>query len=208
MKPINHFKSKNISQSPSISTNQDGMALLSIVLMLLVVIGLVSMTASKTTILETKMLFNMQDKQRSLLAADSAALYAWKQIKGGVDIKQLINNDVHPGYYVLGDKIQNITKSASDWDSIENVVSWPWDDDTKRFEIPEQLGGTTNPMKLISNPQYIVGMQNAVVRKGTSDYRCIPLSIIGASKGGTTQTRTLIELKTVPQSTCYHEKIK
>ena len=205
MKYKNNFSEQKLSKSP---TRQSGMALLGIVLMMMVIIGLVSMTASKTTLLETKMVFNMQDKQRSLLAADSAALYGWKKVQQGVDIKKVINNTAQAGYYVLGDKIPNTAKSDIEWDTLENVVSWPWEDGAKRFVIPEQLGGSENPMKLISNPQYIIGMHNPILRKGSTNHYCIPMSIIGASKGGTTQTRTLIELKTVPSSTCYFEKIK
>lgn len=201
----NNIRNQNISNLPS---RQKGMALISTVLMMMVVVSLVTLTASKTTTLETKMVFNMQDKQRSLLAADSAALYGWTQVQAGVDIKEMINNTTQAGYYVLGDKIPNTAKSDTDWDSLENVVSWPWDDSDKRFEIPAQLGGTANPMKLMSKPQYIVGMHNPILRKGTANHRCIPMSIIGASKGGTSQSRTLIELKAVPTSTCYFEKIK
>lgn len=205
MKYKNYYKHQNLSRCPS---KQSGMALLGIVLMLMVVVGLVSMTASKTTILETKMVFNMQDKQRSLLAADSAALYAWHKIQDEVDFKKIINNAAEAGYYVLGDNIPNTAKSATDWDTLENVTSWPWEDGAKRFEIPEQLGGTNNPMKLQTNPQYIIGMHDPILRKGSSNHYCIPISIIGASKGGTNQTRTLIEMKAVPSSSCYYEKIK
>jgi len=198
-------------QFKSLPSKQGGIALLGLVLVLLVVVGLLSMTSAKNTVLETKMVFNLQDKQRSILAADSAAQYAWEQVKKDADIKKVINNG-NDGYYILGDAITagvgGGTKIESDWDNNENVVSWPWQDSNQRFEIPAQLGGTSNPMKLIDTPQYTVGMHNSVIRKGTSNYRCLPISIIGASQGGTTQTRTLIELKTIPKSTCFHEKIK
>ena len=202
-------QSKNMSKRALIiPSKQKGMALMSIVLIMLTVVSLASLSASKTTILETKMVFNMQDKQRSLLAADSAALYGWEQIRTNVNIKNMINNSAHAGYYVLGDKVPNTAKSGVDWNALENVVSWPWDNIAKRFEIPAQLGGAKNPMKLLSKPQYIAGMHNSILRKGSADQLCIPMSIIGASKGGVSQTRTLIELKAIPTSTCYFEKIK
>jgi len=209
-----NYKNKAISKVTSIPSSipskQGGAALLGVVLIILVVVSLLSLTASKTTIMETKMVFNMQDKQRSLLAADSAALYAWEQVQLGVDLKKMIDNENEAGFYILGDTItvKDKAKTAVDWNLIENVVSWPWQDDTKRFEIPLQLGGSDNPMRLVSTPQYTVGMQNSVWRKGTSDYHCIPMSVIGASQGGLAQTRTLIELKIMPKSTCYHEKVK
>ena len=122
----------------------------------------------------------------------------------------MIDNENEAGFYILGDTITTAgnAKIAEDWNTLDNVVSWPWEDNTKRFEIPSQLGGTDNPMKLVTTPQYAVGMHNDIWRKGTSDYHCIPLSVIGASQGGTVQTRTLIELKVMPSSTCYHKKIK
>jgi len=152
----------------------------------------------------------LQDKQRSLLAADSAALYAWEQTRADLDvkIKDIIDNNNHPGYYVLGNKITSTEKTGNDWDDIENVTSWPWEDNSKRFVLPQQLGGTTNPMKLQANPQYTIGMHNPVLRKGTANFKCIPVSIIGASKGGIATTRTLIELNAIPKSGCFHDKIK
>jgi len=201
---IKHKKITFLSSRPS---KQKGMALLGVVLMLLVVIGLISVTASRTTVLETKMIFNMQDKQRSLMAADSAAIFGWNQIKTGVEIPLVVNNDDQPGYYVLGDEVITTAKSNDDWNLNKNVMSWPWEDGTKRFMLSEQLGGTENPMKLNANPQYSIGLHNPVLRKGTSEYHCIPMTVIGASKGGSTQTRTLIELKTIPKNTCYHEKV-
>ena len=210
MKSNINVKYRKRSRSASMPSKQSGIALLGIVLVLMVVVGLLSMTSAKNTILETKMVFNLQDKQRSLTAADSAAQYGWEQIQKDFDIKKVINNDTEAGFYVLGDAIalESGTKSGNDWNANENVMTWPWLDIKKRFEIPAQLGGNANPMKLVAMPQYTVGMHNSILRKGTSNYRCIPMSIIGASQGGTTQTRTLIELNTIPKSTCYHEKIK
>lgn len=205
MKYKNKFKPRMISERPSM---QRGMALLSIVLVMMVIIGIGSMTASKMNILETKMVFNMQEKQRSLVAADSAATYGWEQIKIGVDIKKVIDNAAQPGYYVLGNKIPNTTKSDVDWNALGNVASWPWENATKRFEIPVQLGGVGNPMKLSSTPQFIVGMHNPIFRKGSTNHYCIPMSVIGASKGATAQTRTLIEVKAIPSGLCYYDKIK
>lgn len=202
---INYSKRHRSSTMPS---KQSGFALLGIVLMLMIVVGLLSMTSARNTVLETKMVFNLQDKQRSYIAADSAAIYGWQDVKDNFDIIKVINNAPEAGFYVLGNKIPTTAKSSNEWDANKNVVSWPWEDNAKRFKIPAQLGGTSNPMQLQVIPQYTIGMHNSMPRKGTSDYHCIPISIIGASQGGTTQTRTLIELKTVPKNTCFHEKIK
>lgn len=205
---INRNASRQVRQSAQ--SKQQGMALLSIVILMLVVVGLLSMTASQSTILETKMVFNLQDKQRSLIAADSSALFGVNEALTNLNVKiaEIIKNNAHPGYYVLGDKIISNEKIASDWKEIRNVITWPWEDDTKRFVLPSQLGGTANPMKLQANPQYVIGMHNPVVRKGTAGFNCVPVSIIGASKGGTANTRTLIEMKAIPKSGCYFGKIK
>ena len=142
------------------------------------------------------------------MAADSSALFGINEANTDLNekIKEIINNDTHPGYYVLGDKITSAAKIANDWNDIKNVITWPWDDNTKRFELPSQLGGTTNPMKLQANPQYVIGINNPVFRKGTAGFKCIPVSIIGASKGGTNTTRTLIEMKVIPKSGCFQKK--
>ncbi len=209
----NKHKCRNSSRLPIKPSRQNGTVVLGMVVLLLVVVGLLSITATKSTILETRMVFNLQDKQRSSLAADSAALYAWEQAQTNLDVKlkEIVNNDTHAGYYVLGDKIVSsaaTTKKGDDWDAIENVSAWPWEESTKRFEMPEKIGGSSNPMKLKEKSQYITGIHNPVLRKGTAGYKCIPVSIIGASKGGTDTTRTLIELKAIPKSGCFFGKIK
>jgi len=208
MKYKNNFNSVKQIKSVSMPSKQNGVALLGIVIVLLLIIGLLSVSSAKNTVLETKIVFNLQDKQRSFMAAESAAQFAWDQVKQDVDIMKVINNSNEAGYYVLGNKIPTSDKSSSDWQANKNVVSWPWQDTTERFEIPQQLGGAANPMKLAKLPQYAVGMHNSVIRQGTSNYRCLPMTIIGASQGGTSQTRTLIELKTMPKSTCFRDKIK
>lgn len=93
------------------------MAVLGIVVLLLLVVGLLSMTATKSTILETKMVFNLQDKQRSLTAADSVAQFAWKEASANLDVKvkDIVNNANHAGYYVLGDQISSDDKIGTDW---------------------------------------------------------------------------------------------
>ncbi len=208
----NNLKRRNRSQLASTPSRQNGMAVLGIVVLLLLVVGLLSMTATRSTILETKMVFNLQDKQRSLTAADSVAQFAWKEASADLDVKvkDIVNNDNHAGYYVLGDKIStdSYSKINSDWSAINKIASWPWDESTKRFEMAEKIGGAMNPMKLKEKPQYVTGIHNPVPRKGTAGYQCIPVSIIGASKGGTDATRTLIELKAIPKSGCFFGKIK
>lgn len=207
MKYKNKFRYKKLSQSPS---KQQGVALIGMVLVLMLIVGLSSMTSSKTTMLETKMVFNMQDKQRSLMAADSAALFGWRKIQQGVDVREVIDNSAQAGYYVLGNNIPTkvSAKTNIDWNALDDVASWPWADSSKHFLFTEQLGGTGNPMKLVSKPQYIIGIHDPILRKGTTNHYCTPMSVIGASKGGISQTRTLIELKTIPSRTCYYEKIK
>lgn len=189
-------------------SKQSGMMILGIVALLLLVVGVLIVTASKSTVLETKMVSNFQDKQRSVNAAESAALYAWSQVQSDFDVIEIINNDQHPSYYVLGSKITSTYKSKHDWDGINQVPDWPWDDSAQRSAMPQQLGGDENPMKLQEKPQYIIGMHDEVMRVGTANYKCIPVSIIGASKGGGASTQTLIELKAIPKSACYREKIK
>jgi len=202
------LSTNTIRMPSSLPSKNKGLALLTTVLALMIIVSLLTLTTFNTTILETKMVFNIQDKQRSFAAADSAALYAWEEVNSGFDITEVINNDTHPGYYVLGSEITSTSKRSSDWNAIESVMSWPWEDNTKHFTLPDQLGGDANPMKLVSNPQYTIGIHNPVLRKGTANHYCNPISIIGASQGGTTQTRTLVEMKTIPTNSCYYDEIK
>ena len=188
---------------------QGGAAILGTVLVLLVIVSIIAITASKSTILETRMVFNMQDKQRSSLAADSAAMLAWNQVKASFKVEEYINN-TSDGLYVLTNAypLDPGVKTVNNWNANKSAATWPWDDATKLSVIPQQLGGTSNPMKLVDKPQYTIGMHQESFRKGTANYKCNPVSIIGASKGGTENTRTLIELRTIPKSSCYHDIIK
>ena len=201
------MKSRLTIRQQSYPSQQQGMALLGIVIMLMIVITLLSMTSARNTVLETKTVFNLQDKQRSFHGAESAVMHAWDDIKKNADLTKIVDAE-DSGYYILGDNIDGSESSNKQWLEIKNVMSWPWKDPTKRFAIPTQVGGTENPMKLLTNPQYAIGINNAVTRKGMSNYRCVPFNIIGASQGGTEQTRTLIELKAVPSRTCFRDKIK
>lgn len=218
MKYKNNFKNKKIMQyklNKPISDimivpyKQKGAAVLGTVVVLMVIVSLIGITASKSTILETRMVFNMQDKQRSSVAADSAAQVAWNEIKSNFDVESFIKNN-SDGHYVLTDAytIEANAKSTDSWSSNKSAATWPWNDTSKTTSLPVQLGGITNPMKLAATPQYTIGIHKEGFRKGTADYRCIPVSIIGASQGGTTTTKTLIELKTIPKSACYRQKTK
>ena len=199
---IKHRRSGRLSK-------QRGVAILGTVLVLLVIVSLVGIAASKSTVLETKMVFNMQDKQRSSVAADSAAMLGWSRIKANFDPAAFINNSAD-GYYVLTDAYpaEGGAKTLDDWRAVESAASWSWSDSDKSVIIDEQIGGASNPMKLVSKPQYAIGIHKEGFRKGTANYHCLPVSIMGASQGGTDKTRTLIELRTIPKSTCFHMVVK
>ena len=190
-------------------SKQCGVAILGTVLVLLVIVSLIAIAASKSTILETRMVFNMQDKQRSSVAADSAAMLAWNQIKTNFDPGAFVNNS-SDGFYVLTDvyPVDGSAKTMDNWSTSESITGWSWDDASKSTIIDEQIGGTANPMKLVSKPQYAIGIHKEGFRKGTENYHCLPVSIIGASQGGTEKTRTLIELRAIPKSTCFHMVVK
>lgn len=208
-KVVRFNPSQPISRPTPPHSKQKGAAILGTVMVLLVIVSLIGIAASKSTILETRMVFNMQDKQRSSVAADSVTQVAWNKIKTAFDIEAFIKNDTD-GYYVLTDAypIDDGTKSTDSWDSNKKAATWPWNDASKTNSLPVQVGGASNPMKLVATPQYTVGIHKEGFRKGTADYHCIPVSIIGASQGGTLTTRTLVEVKAVPKSGCYKGKIK
>lgn len=191
--------------------HQRGIAVIGTTIVLLVIVSMVGLIASKSTLLETRMVFNMQDKQRASIGADSAATLAWNRIKAGFDLSQFINNSNQAGFYVLENDIpltEGSAKAVTEWQSLENAQDWPWNDAKKRFVLDEPLGGTANPMKLSTTPQYVAGIHHETFRKGTANYYCIPVTVMGASQGATPTTRTLIQLRTIPKSSCYHEPIK
>ena len=183
---------------------QTGMALL-VGLIMLSVITLIGITAMQNTILEEKMASNLQDRQIALQAAESAARYAWSLLDVGFDAADFTNNAANNAYYDLR-SVNVVTttgnKLMADWNAIVSSSVWPWADTAKRGVMPDKVA-SDDPMKLATAPQYVIGMQAPILRKGTENRWCIPFSIIGAGQGRAATTRAFIALQVIPKSGCY-----
>ncbi len=193
---------------PSTRNTQRGAALI-VGLMMLTVLTLINVTAMQSTILQEKMAFNLQDRNKALQAAESAARYAWAQLGGaGYDAAAFINNATLGGLYdartantVTGNKL------AADWKAIASAAAWPWDDATKRAAMPNKIT-SGDPMKLAIAPQAAIGMYDPVLRKGSENRKCIPYRIIGAGQGSNSGSRVLVELNVIPKAGCFRDVVK
>lgn len=59
-----------------------------------------------------------------------------------------------------------------------------------------------NPMKLLREPQFTIGIHDPVYRAGSTQV-CFPVSIIGAANGGVEETETLIQIRGIPPNGCF-----
>ncbi|MEE9303736.1 MAG: hypothetical protein V3U84_08105, partial [Thiotrichaceae bacterium] len=105
--------------------------------------------------------------------------------------------------------------NLSSWNSISSATHWNWSSTSLRSVTENKLSAAnspilasdaqrTNPMKLVSAPQYAIGIHDAILRAGSENQYCFPVSIIAAAKGGVDQTQTLIEIKTIPSNGCFY----
>ena len=197
-----------MKNSPPLIQNAQRGAALIVSLVMLMVVTMISVSVMQSTTLQEKMSFNLQDQNKALQAAESAARYAWVQLGGvGYDVGDFINNSTNFGLYdartantVTGSKL------AADWKTIATVAAWPWDDTTKRAAMPNKII-SDDPMKLATAPQFAISMYNPVLRKGSENRKCIPYRIIGAGHGSNSASRVLVELKVIPKSGCFRDHL-
>lgn len=190
-------------------TTQRGVVLVVCLLMLLLV-TMLAVTALQSTTLQEKMAGNQQERHKSLQAAEAAALFAWADLDSTpvLNTRKFINNaaqnglyDLRPANTVAGSKV------TADWNTITSSASaWPWDGITEIAVMPNKITAG-DPMKLATAPQYAIGMYAPVLRKGTENRKCIPLSIIGAGQGSSATSRSLIMLQVIPKSGCFRDPV-
>ncbi|MCP4875084.1 MAG: hypothetical protein GY896_06365 [Gammaproteobacteria bacterium] len=191
--------------TPSI---QGGSALI-ISLMLVIVVSLLSLSGIQSAILETRMASNLQDSQKAMQSADSAVRHGWELIgQSGYDVDNFVTNTSSAGLYDLrGANLDTSdgNKLIAEWTAIRSARDWPWDDDTKRYAMPDSLDqdGTTNPMEIAAPPQFVIGMHDIIKRKGSESFYCISYSVIGAGRGTNSVSRKLVELKVIPKGGCF-----
>ena len=211
----NHFK-------------QQGAAVLTMTLIILGVLTIIGITSSKTSIIEARMTTNSIEKNKSLIAAESGLNKALSDLASFTQSDFL--NICLPDNGGVRNGIFDLRTTASDtcaisggtvpannlarWNSINSPSSWAWDSATLRETSLDKLSADgspiltndterSNPMKLVSAPQYAIAIHDAVPRMGSEGVSCFPVSIIAAAKGGVSQTQTLIEIKVVPPNGCF-----
>ena len=189
---------------------QHGVVLVVSLLMLLLV-TMLAVTALQSTTLQEKMAGNQQERHKALQAAEAAALFAWSTRLNNAAVlntRDFINNAAQNGFYdlrpantVAGSKV------ITDWNAINSSASaWPWSGTTEIAVMPNKVAAG-DPMKLATAPQYAIGMYAPILRKGTENRKCIPLSIIGAGQGSSANSRALIMLQVIPKSGCYRDPV-
>lgn len=211
----------------NIAHKQQGAAIIGVTLLMVSVLTVVGISTSKSSTIEAKIATNFVERQKAIIAADSAIYYAWNQSNSDFDIDSFVENCNIAGSYDLrtSGTITDCTtaneqtdtpaaaKTLTDWQGITSTADWDW---TANMELPNALSmessvlgssEQTNPMKLATAPQYAVGIHDPVLRKGTENYHCIPISVIGAGKGALNNAQALIEVKAIPKSGCFRNMI-
>lgn len=198
-------------------SKQRGSALLFTVLMLLITLTVLTMTATNISIISTSISSNVRDKNRSILAADSATRYAWQELKIDDSLPQFVQNGMHSGYYDLRDAANPSLKDKNDWNVLQTPATWAWDDANTHDSMPNKISfdahlafvnDKNNPMQLFASPQYVKGINEPVLRHGSESAYCIPVSIVGAGQGGSEKTRSMVEIKVIPRKECFRSLVK
>lgn len=216
---------------PSLSIKrQQGVAVLLMTLILLAVLTLIGITSSKTATIETRITTNAIEKHKSRIAAESALNYALAQVKGfdinGTDFLDTCGRD---GIFDLRTSVTPTcpandptdptatvpAKNLAAWNTIIHAANWGWNSSSLHGTMLDKLSADNspilvddasrlNPMRLIDNPQYAIGIHDPVLQPGSAGQYCFPVSIIAAAKGGVGQSQTLLMIKAIPQNGCYY----
>jgi Tfp pilus assembly protein PilX len=206
---------------------QQGAAQLAFVLVMLMILSIVGIAASKSSIIETHMANNIVETKKALIAANSAANYAWNQSRTTFDAEAFVENCEQAGVFDLrasaatsctvGKQGTATAKTRAVWKTLKTPTDWLWNGHSQHQTMPDSLAvdvaflntsEQNNPMKLSSAPQYATGMYDPVLIKGSENYYCMPISIIGAGKGGIKSAQALVEIKAVPKSGCFRKTIQ
>jgi len=206
-------------------THQEGVAVMGLVIVLLVVLTMVGINSSKTSTLELKMSNNNTEHQKAKLAAESAVYHAWDKVNDDLNYKKYVTNCAESGTFDLRSNAEQTTctqdsttlssKDNDTWVSITSSKDWDWDNEIMNEALPDSLkvdsvvflssAEMSNPMKISQAPQYATGIHEPILLKGTENYYCIPVSIIGAGMGTSENSSVLIEVKSIPRSGCFRK---
>lgn len=192
---------------------QQGAVVISMVLVLLVVLTVVGLTSAKKASVETKMTTNTVNRQKALIAAGSAVKYAWSDLNAtGFELTEYVSNCSENGAYDLRDNADTscqgtgLAKTKSVWNAMMVSSADGWSDHTKRKNVTNTTLQAT--MGLTVAPQYMMGIRDAIERKGTEGSYCVPVSIMGAGTGGTKYAKSLVEVNAIPRSGCFKRLVQ
>ncbi len=196
---------------------EQGNATLIMSLVLLSVAIIIGTTSSRISLNEVRMTSNSIEKQKSLIAAESAIQAGWNEVNSfsKIDFLDPCNKS---GVYDLRATAPAtcsgvpFTNTLTAWASLKNPVNWDWVSTAKRLVMVDSISATaatmltsdeqTNPMNLARAPQYTIALHEPVTRAGSTQV-CFPVSIIGAAKGGVDETETLIEVRAIAGNSCF-----
>jgi Tfp pilus assembly protein PilX len=216
MNTINMRKDFPIQSSPK--SSQTG-AVLIVGLVMLTMLTMVALTTTQTITHQEKMVFNTQERNKALQAAESASRYAWSILgtTSATSVESFITNVSKSGLYDLrvSDTVSG-SKLAADWNAIYSVNNWPWSDTNKRAQMPNKISTSglsfitvnADPMQLAAVPQFAIGMHAPIDRKGSENKKCIPFTVVGAGKGSTDTSQVIIELQVIPKFSCFTDPAK
>lgn len=204
---------------------QRGTAQLLFVVTMLSILTLMGITASKSSLIETHMANNIVETKKAIIAANSAVTYAWNESRANFNPIEFVENCEAAGAFDLRASAatsctqgqQGAAKTRTVWNDIESSLNWSWSSTSQHQSMPNLLAAhvnfltshqQNNPMQLLATPQYATGIHELVLLKGSENYHCMPISIIGAGKGSTQSSQALVEIRAIPKSGCFRRTIQ
>ncbi len=187
---------------------QAGAALI-IGLILISVMSILSVAVMRQSSIDQRVVGNVHDKQKALHAADSATRRMLNSIgSAGYSVADFVNNSGKPGRFDLRRSgFKAGAKRRVAWKMLRKAKSWPVGSTTAHVAMANKIAGD-DPMNLSRAPQFAAAMHDPVLRLGTSDYKCVPFTLLGYGTGSDRHSKSVIEMNVIPRSTCYRIKVK
>lgn len=131
---------------------QKGVVLI-VSLVLLLVLTLLGLAASRSSLMQGSMSANLTDRDRALQAAEFAADAAANQIQTWINTNNPILNYGTKGQY-MGSGVYDVDPAASDQPWAEGTATW---DSTDSVDAGAVTQGTST-MALTKNPRFMIGV--------------------------------------------------
>lgn len=134
---------------------QKGVVLI-VSLVLLLVLTLLGLAASRSSLMQGSMSANLTDRDRALQAAEFAVDAASNQIQTWINSNNAILNYGTAGQY-MGSGIYDVNPAAANQPWAEGTATWSGSDSADAGSVTQ--GSTT--MTLTKNPRYMIGVYPA-----------------------------------------------